>query len=190
MIALILGLGNIGEKYQKTRHNLGFDVVEKMITKLDAIPQPDTALYRWAEAKTDHGPVILARPTTYMNRSGWAAAELLERHELDIRQMLVVVDDFNLPLGALRIRKSGSDGGHNGLESTIAHLASENFPRMRLGIGSPPDNISVTDFVLSRFGQEEKERADDTTNIAAEAATYLISHSLDEAMSKFNRNPA
>jgi len=125
-----------------------------------------------------------------MNRSGLAAVALLERVEREPSEMLVVVDDFNLPLGALRFRQNGSDGGHNGLASIIEILETEDFPRLRLGIGPAPEYSSTIDFVLGKFDKEELKKASDLTNTAAEAVIFASNHRLDQAMSEYNRNPA
>ena len=125
-----------------------------------------------------------------MNRSGWAVEELLERYELLPENMLAVVDDFNLPLGKLRLRKSGSDGGHNGLESIIEAIETDEFPRLRLGIGPMPENISSPDFVLSRFEPGELPIVEEMLDKAAESVLFSINNRFEEVMSKFNVHPA
>jgi PTH1 family peptidyl-tRNA hydrolase len=191
MISLILGLGNIGDRYKGTRHNLGFEVVEKVQQTLKVPFQPTTDLYDWVEKKFADRLLILAWPKTYMNRCGHAARSLLDRHVLTPDQMLVIVDDFNLPLGSIRIRLAGSDGGHNGLVSLIEVLQTENFPRLRLGIGSVPDNRDQVDFVLSRFEPDEVEQVKKMIDTAAEAVLFMLDHSLEEAMAKYNaKSPA
>ncbi|MEW5993322.1 MAG: aminoacyl-tRNA hydrolase [Candidatus Zixiibacteriota bacterium] len=187
---LIVGLGNIGERYAGTRHNFGFDVVEHVRRELKLPFQPTTKLYDWALKEEKERQLVLAWPKTYMNRSGAAVQVLLEEHGLEPQQMLVVVDDFNLPLGRIRIRADGSDGGHNGLASIIETLETEDFPRLRCGIGPVPDGIDPVEFVLSRFTKEEKEPTEKMIALAADAALYTVRHRLDEAMSKYNVNPA
>ncbi len=135
MISLILGLGNIGKKYHQTRHNIGFDVVDHLIDLTHAAPQPRVKEFDWATFEVGERKIILAKPRTFMNLSGLAAARLLEENELIPSQMMVVVDDFALPLGAVRIRGKGSAGGHNGLTSIIEEIGTQSFPRIRLGIG-------------------------------------------------------
>jgi PTH1 family peptidyl-tRNA hydrolase len=125
-----------------------------------------------------------------MNHSGLAARALLRDTDLQPSQMLVVVDDFNLPLGRIRIRQGGSDGGHKGLASMIEVLQTEDFPRLRLGIGPVTDNIDAVDFVLSRFEKEETKSAEKMIDIAAEAALFAVNHRLEEAMSRYNVDPA
>ncbi len=190
MYLTVLGLGNIGGEYEKTRHNIGFEVLKLIARQLGASAQPSEVEYDWATKTRKDGQLILACPRTYMNRSGLAAHALLQANDLDPAQMLVVVDDFNLPLGRLRFRKSGSDGGHNGLASIIEELETENFLRLRVGIGPTPDNVSTVDFVLGEFRADERKAVDEMVALAAEAVVFAIDHRLDEAMSKYNVNPA
>ena len=190
MLSLVVGLGNIGAAYAATRHNVGFEVVRRVAEGLRAKTQPSTIEYDWARASHGEQELLLALPRLLMNRSGIAVEALLQRNELTPTQMLVVLDDFNLPLGRLRFRSDGSDGGHNGLASIIETLESEDFPRLRLGIGPLPDNTDSADFVLSRFETEEIEPKEKMIVTAAEAVLFAIDHRLDEAMSKYNVNPA
>ena len=155
MIQLVIVLGNIWQKYVGTRHNVGFEVVNRVAVKSNAAPLPsrpnfESATVSLSEAD-DSAQLILALPTTSMNLSGLAVEELLGELSLSPQHMLVVVDDINLPLGSLRFRMGGSDGGHNGLASIIERLETEDFPRLRLGIGPPTDKEDVADFVLRRF---------------------------------------
>lgn len=142
MISLIIGLGNIGRKYAATRHNLGFMVIDRLIERAHAAVQPRVDEYDWATFEVEGRPIILAKPRTYMNLSGLAAARLLEEHSLTPDQMLVIVDDFAIPLGAVRIRGKGSSGGHNGLTSIAEETGTQSFPRMRLGIGQARPTIN------------------------------------------------
>jgi len=190
MVSLVVGLGNIGAAYAATRHNVGFEVVRRVAEGLRAKTQPSTIEYDWVCASHGEQELLLALPRLLMNRSGIAVEALLQRNELTPTQMLVVLDDFNLPLGRLRFRSDGSDGGHNGLASIIETLETENFPRLRLGIGPPLDNVDSADFVLSSFETEEIEPKEKMIETAAEAVLFAIDHRLEEAMSKYNVNPA
>jgi PTH1 family peptidyl-tRNA hydrolase len=191
MISLVLGLGNIGEKYAGTRHNVGFEVLYRVEQTLKAKLKRSTRDYDWAVAKQDDRKIILARPKTYMNLSGIAAEALLQRNDLSPSEMLVVVDDFALPLGTLRFRLKGSDGGHNGLASLIATLGTEQFPRLRLGIGPLPEGVEDSaEFVLSPFEKNEKEPARKMIETAAEAVVFAIDNRLELAMSRYNSSPA
>lgn len=193
-VSLIVGLGNPGPKYVGTRHNLGFEVVTRIARILNAVSLPDRSLFEWAQVEQpqedtlDH--LILAWPATFMNGSGAAVVDLLGELSVDLGRMLVVVDDVNLPLGVLRFRPEGSDGGHNGLASIIEHLATERFPRLRLGVGLPSHSEDVADYVLSRFQDNELESVERMVALAAEAVIFAATHRLEEAMSKYNRNPA
>ncbi len=189
MISLLLGLGNIGRKYHHTRHNVGFDVLA-LITSKETTNSEQCDEYMKADIVVGDSTIIIAAPTQYMNNSGYAASALLHRYSLTPSEMLVIVDDFNLPLGAIRIRKSGSAGGHNGLASIIEQLETENFPRLRLGIGPLPDDLSVVDFVLGEFKKEQHKVVDEMIMTASEAAKFVISDGIDEAMKKYNKNPA
>lgn len=190
MISLLVGLGNISERYNGTRHNVGFEVVEKVRQALKLSFQPPTETYDWAVQVRGERQIILAWPKTYMNHSGLAARALLQDADLQPLQMLAVVDDFNLPLGRIRIRQGGSDGGHKGLASMIEVLETEDFPRLRLGIGPVSDNIDAVDFVLSRFEKEEIKSAEKMIDTATEIALFAIDHHLEEVMSRCNVNPA
>jgi len=189
MILLVLGLGNIGRRYEKTRHNVGFEVLDLVCEKLEARRQPPTSDYDWAGKKLDQRRIILAWPKTYVNLSGLAARALLQVNHLEPEEMLVVVDDFNLPLGRLRFRPAGSEGGHNGLESIIEELQTECFPRLRLGIGPITGNLDAVDFVLGKFSAEEAEPVKIMIASAAEAVIFALHNRFEEAMSKYN-NPA
>jgi len=189
MISLLIGLGNIGERYVGTRHNVGFEVVEKVRQALKLSFQPPAETYDWAVQERGERQIILAWPKTYMNHSGLTVRALLQDTDLQPSQMLAVVDDFNLPLGRIRIRQGGSDGGHKGLESIIEALVTEDFPRLRLGIGPVSDNIDAVDFVLSRFEKKEIEPAKKMIDIAAETALFAVDYRLEEVMSRYNVDP-
>ncbi len=190
MISLILGLGNVGELYENTRHNTGFVVLDKVAELLEVKSYKQFAYGKAASVTIEGHPVTLAWPNTLMNLSGLAAEALLQDLELEPEDMLVVTDDLNLPLGALRFRSGGSDGGHNGLLSIIETLDSEAFPRLRLGIGPPPDRDGLTEFVLGPFPEHEADQVKRMVAIAAEAVIFAVTHRLQEAMSKHNSNPA
>ena len=192
MISLVLGLGNIGERYRGTRHNVGFEVLQRVVERTAAAAETGGEWYDcWrAGSSQENRPLWLARPLTLMNRSGLAARALLERLGLPPEQMLVVVDDFNLPLGALRLRKGGSDGGHRGLASIIEALGTDRFPRLRLGIGRPKEEAQAAEFVLGRFDPAEAPVVEEMCDTAAEAVLAAVSRPLDRVMSQYNRTPA
>ena len=190
MISLLLGLGNVGQTYQHTRHNVGFDVLEKVASSYQLENSENCDEYYKAETEIERRKIILALPTQFMNNSGYAAAALLDRYSLAPNEMLVVVDDFNIPLGSIRIRKSGSDGGHNGLASIIEQLETDQFPRLRFGIGPLAEESSVVDFVLGKFKEEEQELVNKMIILASDAIRSVLTEGLEEAIKKYNKNPA
>lgn len=188
-VRLILGLGNIGERYRDTRHNIGFWVIDQVARELAIENRQEGELYELTVARAGDRQVLLARPKTYMNRSGLAAAALLDRFSLYPAEMLVVVDDFNLPLGRLRFRPGGSNGGQNGLRSIIDLIGTQEFPRLRIGLGGPPEHVEPAEYVLSPFAPEERQTAQKTVARAAEAVIFAIHHPLPGAMEQFNSMP-
>jgi PTH1 family peptidyl-tRNA hydrolase len=181
-IRLIAGLGNPGSEYARTRHNVGFMVLDQLAT--------DWRL-RWDESSKWNAwwakhEVILVKPATYMNRSGEALAAIAGFYKIAAEQTLVVLDDFALPLGRLRIRTSGSAGGHNGLESALMHFGTENVPRLRVGIGGAPKEGTI-DYVLGRFFDEEKPVVEKAVARAAEAVKCTIANGVLAAMNIFNK---
>jgi len=195
VVRLICGLGNPGLRYQHTRHNLGLDIVDRLAEKLTAAAVEEAMWFDYRRFSSTTAEAFLIRPATFVNRSGLAAEEALRLFEAQPSQLLVISDDFHLPLGSLRIRKSGSSGGHNGLESIIETLAEKAFPRMRVGIGPLPpwaaaDPEKTPDFVLSRFEASEREIVENTISLAVEALRVILSEGLDMAISRYNKiNP-
>ena len=188
---LVVGLGNPGQEYAATRHNIGFAVVDRLAGKFDC-----SFRKKWrfsaeiAEAVAgEAGKVVLAKPQTYMNRSGAAVNALLQWSKIEPAQLLVVVDDADLPLGQIRLRASGGSGGHNGLRSIIEALGgNEEFARLRVGIGrSAPAGADITGHVLGKFAPQERESAGDAVAIAVEAIECCLREGLTEAMNQFNR---
>lgn len=190
MISLVLGLGNIGRRYDGTRHNVGFEVISLVGRLLDAESSRKREYFRFVTARLASGLVRLARPVTLMNRSGLAAEALLDEFGLEPVDMLVVVDDYHLQLGRLRIRPDGGDGGHNGLASIINRLGTEGFPRLRLGTGPLPEGKDPAEFVLERFTMRERREADKVVERAAKAVLFATEHPLERVMSQYNINPA
>ncbi len=190
MIKAIIGLGNIGQKYAGTRHNLGFELLNALSYKWNVKPSPGKGNYFYAQHHIAGRVVTLIWPTTYMNNSGIAVKQVAETLELKPEETLVVYDDLSLPLGKIRIRTAGSSGGHNGIGSVIEYLETESVPRIRLGMGPLPEGADQVNFVLGNFSEEEKEIADKMIGQAAEAVLYSIEHGLEEAMTKYNNNPA
>ncbi len=188
MCLVVLGLGNIGRRYELSRHNLGFRVVQTILNREGLSLKPAAVEYDWAEKTGGSSRIVFAMPRTYMNLSGSAASALLQKYDLDPSRLVVVTDDFNLPLGKIRIRVSGSDGGHNGLASIIEELQTECFPRIRLGIGPVPDKESIVDFVLGDFDNEEIEPTKKMIDAASDAVLCFLEHGVDKAMTEYNTN--
>jgi PTH1 family peptidyl-tRNA hydrolase len=182
---IVLGLGNPGAEYAHTRHNIGFDVIGILASRHHIRLNFCRDHARYGLGMIADVPVLLAKPMTYMNRSGEAARALLQRYPIDTSHLLVVVDDVALPLGRIRIRPSGSDGGHNGLESIIQCLGTQAFPRVRVGIGSPPPGQMV-EYVLSRFSPQEQPIIDEALQRAADAVEAIIAEGVQAAMNRFN----
>lgn len=193
MARLILGLGNPGERYRNTRHNAGFLVIDELARRwgLRLNREECGSLVGGSGAPGAGGepPVLLAQPQTYMNRSGWAARCLLEAYSLDPAGILVVYDEIALPLGKLRLRKSGSPAGHRGLESVIENLRTDQVPRLRLGISpedGPPRGEDLVEFVLAPFLPDQREAVDAMVQRAADACEVWVKDGADLAMSRFN----
>lgn len=187
---LILGLGNPGEEYRDTRHNVGFRVVEELARRW-RLPADRLECNALIGRGTDEGEdVLLVKPQTYMNRSGYAARCLAERHGLDPAALLVVYDEVNLPLGKLRVRRSGSPAGHRGLESVIENLRTAEVPRLRLGVapgeGRPEGGEDLVEFVLSPFAPEERDAAEEMIRRAADACEAWVREGVEAAMARFN----
>lgn len=184
-IRAIVGLGNPGQEYDRTRHNLGFEVVDRL--KGESEFAPGIGNYRICETSISSSRIVLLKPTTYMNRSGTAVRRLLEAQELLPPEILVIADDFNLPLGRIRLRRNGSDGGHNGLASVIYHLETEDFPRLRMGIGPVPEKIEAEDFVLERFTDEELASAEEMIDRAVQAVKSWLAEGYEKTAAIYNQ---
>lgn len=184
---VVVGLGNPGERYQHTRHNVGFDVVDEL-GRRHASGRAPRRMYQ-ADVTTCSLPggtvAALVRPQTYMNRSGDAVAPILGAARLGPRACVVVVDDIHLPLGKIRVRRDGSDGGHNGLKSLIGVMGAE-FARVRVGVGPVPRGIALVDFVLGAFGADDRPEVEKVVGAAADAVECVVAEGLDAAMSRFN----
>lgn len=183
---LIVGLGNPGREYDRTRHNVGFEVVDAF-ARLHGI----AVTKKDGQALTGDGclgetRVYLMKPQTFMNLSGQAVAAFLRFKPLALTDILVVTDDIALPVGKLRLRADGSAGGHNGLKSLIAHLHGQNFPRLRFGVGAPRDPSVQIDFVLGRFSRAEERDVEDATARAVGALEAWVADGIERAMNKFN----
>ena len=186
-LQLIVGLGNPGPEYANTRHNCGFMVVDRLAQRW-GIPLALEKRFQgsYGEGFALGGKRRLLKPETYMNRSGQSVRAVLDWYKLDPASVLVVYDDMDLPLGRLRLRGSGSAGGHNGMKSIIQHLGSEAFPRLRLGVGKPKGNQDVVGYVLGGFAPAEQAVLDQVLSAAVEAVECCLREGLMAAMNRFN----
>lgn len=183
---LIVGLGNPGREYEGTRHNIGFEVADAVAerARISFEHERGDVLLGWGRLKSY--TVGVAKPLTYMNRSGKAVLKLLGAHRLEPQEMLVVVDDINLDLGRIRMRASGSAGGHNGLQDIIDRLGHDDFPRLRVGVGGEFPRGGQVDYVLSSFHPDERPLIDDAVLRALDAAEAFVRDGLTTAMNRFN----
>jgi PTH1 family peptidyl-tRNA hydrolase len=179
----IVGLGNPGDEFRGTRHNVGFDVVDELARRWELKLKAWKSVARLAVAADRE--TVLAEPTTFMNLSGEAIQKVRAFHQIEPADLLVVVDDVNLPLGRLRMRKMGSAGGHNGLKSIIQHLGPA-FGRLRIGVGRGDPNWDLADHVLARFQREERPAVEEAIGRAADAVEMFVADGIDLAMSRFN----
>lgn len=183
---VIVGLGNPGPQYRGTRHNVGFDVLERLAESLGVAFTKEKHQGLLAEASARGAKVLLVKPLTFMNRSGDCVAPAVHNKVSSPADVLVVTDDVNLPLGRLRIRAGGSAGGHNGLKSLIERLGSDQFPRLRVGVGDKRATGDLADHVLSKFLPEEREVVAAMTARAVDAALLWVAEGVERTMNEFN----
>ncbi|RKZ28790.1 aminoacyl-tRNA hydrolase [bacterium] len=183
----IIGLGNPGDRYSNTRHNIGYLVVDALLQKFRGNWKPGRGNFFYAQVKIGGKSIYLLRSSTYMNDSGIGVTGAVQKLNFFPDELLVILDDFALPFGQIRIRKSGSDGGHNGLASIIYHLNTQDFPRMRIGIGPLPDGMSSVNFVLGEFLEDERKALPQIIDRCSDAVVVAVRQGIDRAMEKFNR---
>lgn len=184
---LIVGLGNPGPKYANTRHNIGFVVLDRLAERLNAVFSREKYKGLVAEARAGNEKLLLLKPQTYMNLSGESVAQAARNNAPSRGDVIVVYDDVALPLGRLRIRKEGSSGGHNGLRSIIASLGGQDFPRLRIGIGSEQEGRDLSSHVLGSFTPGERMRMDEAVDRVVDALQTLLRDGIDHAMNEYNR---
>jgi PTH1 family peptidyl-tRNA hydrolase len=184
---LIVGLGNPGESYAQTRHNIGFQCVNYLARRHNLEFSGKRAHARIAEGHIAGQRVALAKPVTYMNLSGQAVSGLRSWYKIDpAQELLVIYDDLDLPFGKLRLRQRGSAGTHNGMKSIIGQLGNQDFPRLRVGIGQPPPSYDTIGYVLGRFNKEESAELPDLYERVADAIELVLGEGLTAAMNKYN----
>jgi len=183
---LVVGLGNPGRKYEGTRHNIGFEVIYALARKHATGKPRNDFQAELVEANVGSEKLLLVCPQTFMNLSGASVLRARDFYKLENAELLIVCDDFNLPLGRLRVRTSGSAGGQKGLQDIIRCLGTENFPRLRIGIGEPPEQWEGRDYVLSKFTKEEQAEAQLTIARAADAVECWATEGIAACMNRFN----
>ncbi len=183
---LIAGLGNPDLKYAATRHNVGFEAAVRVREK-EGFPSEHGKFQAMISlGRIGSEPVALIRPMTYMNLSGRAVRQVADFYKIPPENIIIIYDDVSLPFGTLRIRKGGSAGGHNGMKSIIAELGTQDFPRVRIGVGEKPAGWDLADYVLSHFTREEIEEIRKTIDLAADAAVSIVASGIDRAMNTYN----
>lgn len=185
---LIVGLGNPGKQYENTRHNVGFDAIDVLVDeyRIPSSGKQHKAMY--GKGVIEGQKVILAKPLTYMNLSGEAVRAMVDYYKIDPEtELLVIFDDISLAPGNIRIRKKGSAGGHNGIKSIITHLGTQNFQRIKVGVGEKPKNWDLADYVLGAFSKDDRKLVDEALERSAKAAALIVQGEIDEAMNLYNK---
>ena len=184
---IIVGLGNPGSEYERTRHNTGFMVVDRLASKhnIEIKKEKSKALFGTGEINGEK--VMIVKPQTFMNLSGESIRPLADYYKVDPEDILIVYDDISLAPGQLRIRAKGSAGGHNGIKSIIAHLGTQEFPRVKVGVGEKPSRMDLADYVLGHFSKEERATMDDAVKEAADAVCEIVNVGIAQAMNDHNR---
>lgn len=184
---LIAGLGNPGKQYERTRHNMGFDTIDELVDRhrIPGSGMQHKAMY--GKGMIAGEKVILAKPLTYMNLSGDSVREFINYYKMDPEtELIVIYDDIDLEPGQIRIRKKGSAGGHNGMKSIISQIGTQNFCRVKVGVGAKPAGWDLADYVLGRFSTKEREEVDKAIEEAADAVEVILGEGIDAAMNKYN----
>jgi PTH1 family peptidyl-tRNA hydrolase len=184
-LKLIVGLGNPGKKYAKTRHNVGFMAIRKISDKFEIKNINKDCESLIAKGEIDNKKVLLAQPLTYMNRSGRAVKKLAKKYNIKLEDIIIIYDDLDLPAGKVRIKKSGSSGGHKGLQSIMNYFETNQIKRIRIGIGRPIE-LEITDYVLQKFNKEQKQEINVVLDSIDKIVLELLNNGVSSAMNKFN----
>lgn len=187
-LKLICGLGNPGPRYAGTRHNAGYMAVARLARSHGGSWNRFGDLAQLCSVEIGGSPVLLLQPLTYMNSSGRAVRPVLRKWGIAPDSLLVISDDLDLPFGAIRLRPGGGAGGHRGIQSVIDSLGTHQFPRLRIGIGRPPDGMDAADYVLSPFSSDQRERLEEILNVATAAAVCWVTDGIEAAMNRYNRH--
>jgi len=181
-LRLVVGLGNPGREYERTRHNVGFRLVDRLVGEAE----PFWKDFKGLGLVSKWGDVYVAKPTTYMNESGRFVRQFSAFHNIPVSEMLVVYDEISLPLGKIRLRRKGSSGGQKGMLSILQHMGTEEISRLRIGIGPQPERLDAADFVLSRFKPDEEEGFNAALGLAEEAVLLVAASGVEAAMNRYN----
>ena len=185
---LIVGLGNIGDEYHKTRHNIGFEVIDFMVKKFE-IQMTDLKLGAIGRFNHKGKKIVMLKPSTFMNRSGKSVRYWALKEKIALENILIITDDLHLPFALLRLKGKGSDGGHNGLKDIESQLNSPHYPRLRFGIKSEEISFNQVDFVLGKFNENEEEKVAKALPQFSDIVLYFTQMGLDRTMNKFNTKP-
>jgi len=189
-LEIVVGLGNPGSKYEFTRHNIGFRIVDSLARDMGTEFKKVKSYYSLISRGTiNNHKVMLVKPQTFMNLSGRAVSRVVSYYKISLQDLLIVYDDLNLESGQVRIRKKGSAGGHKGIESIMQYLNSEDIPRLRIGISNPSVNFNFdcVSYVLSNFNNDEKDKIEEVIQLSTEAIKTIIEDGFEKAMRKYNR---
>jgi len=184
---IVAGLGNPGRRYENTRHNVGFETIDFLSDKYKINVSKVKFKAVIGDGDIEGERVILVKPQTFMNLSGECVREIIEWYKIPLSNIIIIYDDIDLPLGKIRVRTGGSSGTHNGMRSIIYQLQDDRFPRVRVGIGRPPEGWQLADFVLSKFNEEDRKKVNESIINASEAAASIIKNGVDAAMNKYNK---
>ncbi len=183
---IIVGLGNPGDQYENTRHNVGFKVIDRIGEKLSIPINKEKFNGICGEGMYNGKKVILLKPTTYMNLSGDSVCAIVDFYKIPLSDLLIVYDDIDIEVGKIRIRPEGSSGTHNGMRNIADMLGSHDFPRVRVGTGKPDENIDLADYVLSKFTKEENEAIKNSIEMASDAVLEILDNGIEKAMNIYN----
>lgn len=183
---LIVGLGNPEKDYSNTRHNMGFNVVNQLARQYDIEINKNKFQGLYGNGMIEKEKVILLKPQTFMNLSGKSIREIIQFYKIEMEQLIVIYDDIDIEAGEIKIRKAGGAGTHNGMKSVVQELNSQNFKRIRVGIGKPERKEDLMEYVIGAIPKEEKEKLDKGIQLAKEAIIEMIKNGIDTAMNKFN----
>jgi peptidyl-tRNA hydrolase, PTH1 family len=183
---LIVGLGNPGSQFNKTKHNIGFEVIDELCNRFGTNLNQSKFNGLYTIIHKNGEKLILLKPLTYMNLSGDCIKPMMDYYDIELDELLVIYDDLDLPVGKIRLRQKGSAGGHNGIKSTISHVGTQNFNRIRIGIGRPENGMAVPDYVLSKFKKEEWQTLQIAIAASADACELWLEKPFIEVMNQFN----